>query len=394
MKKIFVLGIVLSVVLTACKKDDPVVTERGGIVLTKEIGTYSPDDIESELAKKGLEVPFQLEYSVKAVKIEYMTPDPDGKLVNATGAVLCPVTEGSFPVISFQHGTQTYRYFVPSQGPGNSEASLTGSVAASMGYVVVAADYLGLGDSYIVPPYIHAATCATTVIDMLRAAGTYLGNQGISTDGSLYLTGYSQGATVSMAAHHALESGYTDEFNVTASALMAGAYDLVLTVDTILSRETYIKPVLMAYMINAYDHYYDWNRLIEIFKQPYGNAVPGYFDGTQILDAINSKLPQTISDLMQAKFLQDYRAGNESGVTQVLAENSLLNYTPAAPVLLMHGGADLTVPIQNSLAAEAYYKSNGKTNVEFIELEGLNHEDAAAPAIIGAMQWFETLRDK
>ena len=97
---------------------------------------------------------------------------------------------------------------------------------------------------------------------------------------------------------------------------------------------------------------------------------------------------------MQAKFLQDYRAGNESGVTQVLAENSLLNYTPAAPMLLMHGGADLTVPIQNSLAAEAYYKSNGKTNVEFIELEGLNHEDAAAPAIIGAMQWFETLRDK
>ena len=132
----------------------------------------------------------------------------------------------------------------------------------------------------------------------------------------------------------------------------------------------------------------------EIFKEPYASAIPGYFDGTLMLDGINAKLTETISDLLQDQFLSDYLAGSETELLQALEDNSLLNYTPTAPVWFFHGGADMTAPIQNSIAAKAYYEANGKTDVGMTTIPGLNHEDAAAPAIIGAMLWFEELRAK
>ena len=394
MRNTLFLIITIAILFPSCSKEDPGMTERGDIVNTKQIGTYSPAEIQVKLASRNFDVPFDLVYDVLGVKIVYMTPDPEGNLVRASGGIFYPVKEGSLSMISFQHGTQTHRYLVPSQGPDNSEASLAGSVAASMGYIVVAADYLGLGDSQIVPPYLHNATSASTVIDMLRAATTYLSDNGISTNGSLYLTGYSQGGNVTMSAHHEIEKNYSSEFQVTAAAPLAGAYDLVLTIDSVLSWETYIEPVLIANLMYTYDHYYKWDRLSELFKEPYASEIPDHFDGNLMLDGINARLTRTISDLMQEQFLMDYKAGNETEVKQVLEDNSLLNYTPAAPVRFFHGGADMTAPVQNTIAAKAYYELNGKTNVEFITIPGLNHEDAAAPAIIAAMQWFETLQGK
>ena len=78
---------------------------------------------------------------------------------------------------------------------------------------------------------------------------------------------------------------------------------------------------------------------------------------------------------------------------QALSDNSLLNYVPIAPVRLIHGDSDQTVPYFNSLAVKKYYENGGKTNVELITVEG-DHEGAAEAAIVGAMLWFESLRHK
>ncbi len=392
MKNTILYLLVLIFILTACQDNNPSLAERGDIIKTKQIGTYSPQDITGILTSFQYSVPFTLTHNIKADKIAYMTPEPGGKLVNASGAILYPETEGSLPMISFQHGTQTHRYLVPSQGPNNSEASLAGAVAASMGYVVVAADYLGLGDSEVVPPYLIKSTSVTTVIDMLRAAQEYLEDKGITWDGSLYLAGYSQGGVVTMATHHEIEQNYKDEFTVSASAPLAGAFDLSLTVDSILSWETYIEPVLIANLVYSYDHYNDWNRLGEIFQEPYASNIPGYFNGTYMLEGINAKLTENLQELLQAEFITGYRNGNEPALEQALEANSLLTYTPSAPVRFIYGEEDRTVPTQNTTAALAYYKTNGKNNVDSITLPGLNHEDAAVTAIIAAMQWFEELR--
>jgi dienelactone hydrolase len=377
--------------LAACENEKPQQAERGYVIYSKQFKVYTPQEIQDLLNVHDFQPPFNLEHNVKAVKIAYMTPDPDGKLVNATGALYIPETSGKFPVISFQHGTQTQRYLVPSLGAGNSDAGLAGAVAASMGYVCMAADYLGLGESEIVPAYLLAENSANTVIDLLRAGYSYLESKAIETEDSLYLTGYSQGGYITMALHHEIERNYSDEFRVTASAPLAGPYDLLETVDSIIARGYYENPILMAYLVNSYNHYYGWDRMAEIFQEPYVSDIPGYFDGSQMMNSVNRNLPKNLDSLLQESFIIDYKAGNEQELRQALKENSLLDFIPEASVLLIHGDADRTVPYFNSTRAEKYYKDGGKTNVQLIMVEG-NHETAAEDAIVSAMLWFEWRR--
>ena len=72
---------------------------------------------------------------------------------------------------------------------------------------------------------------------------------------SSFLTGYSQGGHVTMAAHRELETFHTNEFTVTACAPCAGPYDLggatieSHTGQSQLSRPTVFRnPCLAAYL--------------------------------------------------------------------------------------------------------------------------------------------------
>jgi dienelactone hydrolase len=99
-------------------------------------------------------------------------------------------------------------------------------VLGSYGYAVVVPDYLGLGTSPGYQTYLHAGSEATCVVDALRAGRSLCSSNRVSLNGQLFLTGFSQGGHVTMAAHRELEAFHTNEFTVTASAPCAGTYDL------------------------------------------------------------------------------------------------------------------------------------------------------------------------
>ena len=85
--------------------------------------------------------------------------------------------------------------------------------------------------------------------------------------------------------------------------------------------------------------------------------------------------------------------GIETEFINALKENTLLDYTPEAPVLLIHGKDDVTVPLFNSRNLMEQYTADGKQNLLSEEIEG-DHEGAAREAIISAMLWFESLRNE
>ena len=58
---------------------------------------------------------------------------------------------------------------------------------------------------------------------------------------------------------------------------------------------------------------------------------------------------------------------------------------------MIQGNRDRIVPNFNAFSAKQYYEAGGKTNVEVSTVEG-DHQGAAEAAIVGAMQWFESLR--
>lgn len=111
-------------------------------------------------------------YSVTAYRLEYLTSDADGKEVRASGLVSVPQKPAGAksPVLSYQHGT----LFRDAEAPSNNAvASEVAVVLASLGYIVLAPDYVGFGASKGTPhPYLLAAPSAAATVDFLTATRT------------------------------------------------------------------------------------------------------------------------------------------------------------------------------------------------------------------------------
>ncbi len=132
---------------------------------------------------------------------------------------------GPFPILAVAHGTQTIRKHRTSDIEADNREI---AFFASQGYLVVATDYLGLGDSsYPYHPYLHADSEASAVIDSIRAARQFLRTRDVPVSDAVMLIGYSQGGHAAMAAQREIERNHSSEFRLVASAPLSGPYYIV-----------------------------------------------------------------------------------------------------------------------------------------------------------------------
>ena len=305
---------------------------------------------------------------------------------------LFQITWIDIPIISLQHGTESYSQAVASVTPTTTVEGISGLMLASMGYLVFAPDYLGFGESDIMHPYMHAKSLTPCIIDFIRAGKTHAINENISFSNQLFLTGYSEGGYLSLAAQRDIEENYPIEFELTAVAPLSGPYDLRGTADSIFVNKQYKTPIYIGFMFTAYNKIYNWNKLEEIFKTPYSSAVTSLFDGSKTWTEIGAQLPITFSDLIKDDFVTSYLSGSESEITNALDDNSLLNWTPKTPIHFFHGEADEIVPIANVYAAIESFESRGATNIQLTTIPGGTHASAGPAAIIGAIEWIESFK--
>lgn len=378
---------------TACEKQSVNVTpiSAGEIIDSHLIQIHSVDAITQILNTYQLADSFDMKYAVKTISITYQSTDIQGNAIEVSGALLIPQNAESLPLLSIQHGTETKNDLVASVSPMNSVEGISGLLTASMGYVTCIPDYPGFGVSRKLHPYTHAASLTMAVIDFLRASRSYCEANNISLDAQLYLTGYSEGGYVTLATQKELEQNYADEFTVSASAPMAGPYDLKGTTDFLLKQTTYNYPAYIAYFLHAYNELYDWNRLDEIFNAPYSEAIPSMFDGSMTFGEINAQLPEEVSSLIKQDFITNYFNGNEGVVLSALEENSPLNWTPSAPIHFFHGDADDVSPYQNTLTAIDSLTAHGATDIRLTTIPGGTHETASLPSVVGAISWIDSL---
>jgi len=249
-----------------------------------------------------------------------------------------------------------------------------------------------LGVSEEIHPYLHAELTANAVVDMLRATRIYACENDLEMSDQLFLAGYSEGGYATLAAQKFIESDYSDEFQLTAVAPMSGPYDLIGSTRTLLSRSSYDIPAFLAYVVVAYNDIYGWNRLADIFNEPYPAMLPGLYDGSQALSDVNDQLPTSIHALFKTDFTTAFFAGQEVAIQQALEENTLLDWGPVAPVRLYHGTADSTVSIENTLSAYASLRDNGGASVDLVTLSGADHTGGFVPSMILAGAWFDSIR--
>ncbi len=393
----FILFISLGASLFSCTKnndpDDPVIIlQRGDLIASSKMDDITTSEINLGLTISGASTTLIPEYNVEMIKLSYSTIDGDGDPTTASGALFIPATNGMLPMLSYHHGTLVKRTNVASYLGSNSTEGMVGALGASIGFISCLPDYLGLGDSQEVHPYLQSELSASASIDMLIAAKNYCDENGISYSGDLYICGYSEGGYVTMATQKKLEASYSSQFQLKASAPMAGPYDVEATADGLLTLDTYSSPALIGFLLYSYAEYYDKLNLSDVFNAPYADQIPNLFDGTKNLAIINASLTTDMTTLLNQTFVNDFNTNSSHSLRLAFRENSLLNWYPKTPIRLYHSVVDEIVPYAISVNAEQILSANSSSTVELITVQTGSHTGAAVPIVISAIEWFDSLK--
>ena len=262
------------------------------------------------------------------------------------------------------------------------------------GYFAIYADGIGFGVSETQAPFVNKRLSAISSIDLLRASKEFACENGIELNDQLFTTGYSAGGYGTMAFHQILEEEYSDEFTVTANAPLAGPYSLPematrIFTDGIYKQPYYLGFALWGYMLGTGD-YESLNRWV---KPQFREAIMTMYDGNYSGGQINNALNDTMSVLLDPKFLSDFIGDGEIEFKNYLKENSFIydGWVPKAPIHFMHGEDDITVFYFLMELGKNTLIANGASNIQTTTYPG-DHGGAVADCMINSIKWFNTIK--
>lgn len=391
--------------ITSCQKIEEVdqkpqlFTDTQNLVSATLIADVSLDGVKSNLAADSLssllsQVSGLDLTGIKVYKLVYKTKDASGNEVLASGALLFSTSPESKPLLSYQHGTISKETAAPSLYTSNSiDSFIAGTYLATLGYVVSIPDYLGYGENAAADhPYEHRATLASASLDMLRATKEFsVRNDAVTLNSQLFLTGYSEGGSATMALHQLIESSASSEFTITASAPGAGAYDKVEFAKDVTKRDEIMLNIKnYSWVILTYNKLYsNLNRpLSYYFNEPYATNIANQPDG----EGITIDIEQNPSKLFTQQFRDGLQNDTDTEFIAALNDNSSYNWKPVAPMTLYHGTADQFVLFINSQNAFDAMKANGSTSVVLFPMNGTGHFDSVPAFVIEVNKFFNTFR--
>lgn len=342
----------------------------------------------------GIKFSDKVKYGVWVYKVSYKTKYKNKDVV-ASGVVCVPMTDTSesFPLISFQNGTNTLNSKAPSMNIDDKDFQLIQAVA-SMGYIVVIPDYLGFGTSSdMFHPYLEKGSTVQSILDMYGAVKEMVSPKYLDMNltKDIYLMGYSQGAWASLALHHEIETKHSAQYNLKGTAAGGGPYDLSTLIDFIMGQTSYPMPVYLGFIFHSYIQSgsvsFTYN---DIFNAPFANKIPGLYNGSRDGVYINNELTDKISEL----FTQDFRTNNKTGekyssLRAALKANSVEPWKTTKPIFMRHGSNDTYVPLfQSSNMYEGFLlKGVDKGLINYGSIPLQNHYEAAIPFGILGLNW-------
>lgn len=336
-------------------------------------------------------------YGVDVFKITYNTMYK-GEPILASGLVCLPQSEGSFPVISFQNGTNTQKSDSPSANPGNYNYTLMEYMAGN-GYIISFPDYIGFGtSSQILHPYYDRETTDRAVTDMLRACHELLGEKDIQakSNGEHFLMGYSQGGWATLSALKNIETNYSTSLPVKATSCGAGAYDMTAMSTYVLAQQVYPGPLYLPYFIYSQQMFgANTNPLSTFFNEPYASRIPELFNGTYSNTQVNEQLNDTIPRLLKSNMITNFSSGADfAQLRSLLVKNSVMAWLPTSKINFYHGSADKNVPPEQSVMMYNSFVNLGvgQDKVQFISLPGTDHEFSLLPWGLKTINWFNELK--
>lgn len=335
--------------------------------------------------------------------IKYGTVGGNGEATTASAAMMVPTGTnaaciGPRPIVLHAHGTAVERSynladFTDANNPAYKEAQVLAALYAANGYIVVAPNYAGYDSSSLsYHPFMVAAQQSSDMLDALAAAKAALPTliAGTTTNGKVFLSGYSQGGFVALATHKAMITDPSTVaklaslgLTVKASAPMSGPYSLKAFGDQIVggavnASSTALLPMMITGYQKTYGNLYTDTSVV--YESGYATGIESYFPGPlsyanltaagtgkvplAALFATNSLpaapagplnalwaagfgTPNLIKDSYRADYLGDYAANNvppSNKLRLALQTNDLSSMaSPVGATMLCGGANDPTV---------------------------------------------------
>lgn len=329
--------------------------------------------------------------AVRLYRITYtsVVPERGNKPTVATGLLAVPDTaDTSFPMVSYQHGTVYGKEEVPSFPQQSSETQLVLAHFAGQGYVVIGADYFGMGRSDEPEGYMVKGSHQQATYDMLIASRAVLDALKISST-KLFLAGWSQGGFVTMAFLQKLESAGVA---VQAAATASAPVDVSVALNGFLSfpRKIDAPWVTTLFILSsfAFENYYGVPGLARsLIADQYCDVSRKAYEKQPVNVA---DVPTDLHKLVRPEYFDpEFFASSAYG--RLVADTEAYRWLIKSPVRNYYGESDEVISVGLGQFAMTYQRAigSGNQNVEAISTGDTNHRGTFAKAVPQWKAWFD-----
>lgn len=329
--------------------------------------------------------------AVRLYRVTYQSvvPERGNKPITATGLVAIPDTgDTRFPMVSYQHGTVYGKQEVPSFPDQSPETQLMIAQFAGQGYVVIGADYFGMGTSTEPEGYMVKKSHQQATYDMLLASRAVLDHMKLSST-RLHIAGWSQGGFVTMAFLEKLESASVP---VQSAATASAPVDVFVALNGFLNFPRKIDAswttTLFILSSFAFENYYGVpglarsvinDAVYEVSRKAYERQP---FDPKDV--------PTDLRKLVRAEYFDpQYFAASAYG--RLVAESTAYRWVIKSPVRNYYGETDEAISTGLGRLAMTYQQAigNGNPNVEAVSTGDTSHRGTFAKAVPQWKAWFD-----
>ena len=360
-------------------------------ILQKDFPAFSGVPVQYGQARNG----------VKLYRVTYhsVIPERANKSIQTTGLVAIPdqadnPPQRSFPLLSYQHGTVYGKNEVPSTPDESPETQLMLAQFGGQGYVVVGADYFGMGHNTPEPEsYMVKASHQQAAYDMLLASRSVLDNLQVRTH-QLFLSGWSQGGFVTMAFLEKLEK---ENIEVSAAATASAPLDLSALLQGFLNHPraidaSWINSVVILSAF-SFENYYNAPGLARsvINDDYYEPSKKAY-----LREKFNPQdIPTDLRKLVRPEYF-NYLFFAESQYGRLLSNSTAYRWMYRTPVRNYYGESDEAIPVGIGKLAMTYQQAigNGNPKVTAISTGPTSHRGTYAVAAPEWKKWFDSLLKK
>ena len=283
------------------------------------------------------------------------------------------------PVVTWGHGTTGVATdCAPSFNVQRAIGAALGlAQLLSKGYVVVAADYPGLGSSGV-HPYLDGVSAARSMIDAVRAARELPQAHA----GSRYAAwGFSQGGHGALFVASIAKS-YAPELTLVGSAAASAPTQLrrLLRADA----QTPAGRVIASYAIASWQRFYG-APMAKIADAPTASVIDAIASVCSLDPLDDLELGLDSLAFQHSGFLKS-EPGNSSVWGRLIALNSTPDTQRDVPLLMLQGGADQIVEAPITRRYVQLLCSTGR-HVTYVEMAGLDHGTSARRGADVAVRW-------